>query len=241
MTDSTFTFEEGEPIVVGSAGEHDYVFEEGTPVTDSGVSTLVFESGTGLGGQFIVNGVSLDPFEGTQSIDQFWDYTDVFSDEDKANAQGLVDAGVPLGDGVLSVYVFLYHKTDTDEWYFCAWQYGDEQDQNLAPEAAANIDYNGLGNPPTAVQDDPGSGDSQPDTYTTNGAGDARTENAYELPNGDGVAYSLGSSFSASGSVEITGQHPDFTDLALPGRLVGRSPTDSTTVSGSSITYQVSV
>lgn len=50
MTESTLTFEQGEPIDVGSHGAHDYVYESGTPVSDNGDSTLVFESGNGLGG-----------------------------------------------------------------------------------------------------------------------------------------------------------------------------------------------
>lgn len=54
MTDSAFTFESGEPIDVGRAGEHDYVFESGKPVVDEGKSTLVFETGTGLGTTTIV-------------------------------------------------------------------------------------------------------------------------------------------------------------------------------------------
>lgn len=51
MPTSEFTFESGEPIRVGSHGTHDYVFESGVEVTDSGGSSLVFESGEGLGGQ----------------------------------------------------------------------------------------------------------------------------------------------------------------------------------------------
>lgn len=50
MTKSGYVFESGEAIDVGSPGDHDYVFSSGEPVTDSGVSTYVFESGTGLRG-----------------------------------------------------------------------------------------------------------------------------------------------------------------------------------------------
>lgn len=50
MTDSSFVFEEGDPIEVGSHGDHDFVYHEGNPVLDGGQSTLVFEAGTGIGG-----------------------------------------------------------------------------------------------------------------------------------------------------------------------------------------------
>jgi len=49
MADSTFVYEQGEAISVGSHGDHDFVFHEGDPVTDTGISDLVFEAGTGLG------------------------------------------------------------------------------------------------------------------------------------------------------------------------------------------------
>lgn len=49
MSDSDFIFEDGQPITVGSHGEHDFVYAAGDRVTDSGRSTLVFERGTGLG------------------------------------------------------------------------------------------------------------------------------------------------------------------------------------------------
>lgn len=50
MADSDFVFEEGKAIRVGSHGEHDFVFAGLEKVTDSGKSTVVFESGTGIGG-----------------------------------------------------------------------------------------------------------------------------------------------------------------------------------------------
>lgn len=49
MVDSTFVFESGDPIDVGSAGENDFVLAGGEQVTDGGVSKTVFEAGTGLG------------------------------------------------------------------------------------------------------------------------------------------------------------------------------------------------
>lgn len=54
MPDSDYVFEQGEPINVGSHGEHNFVFQSEEPVTDSGSSDFVFEAGNGLGGAGIV-------------------------------------------------------------------------------------------------------------------------------------------------------------------------------------------
>lgn len=50
MADSTYVFESGDPIQVGSHGETSYLYESGSPVRNDGESSVVFESGTGLGG-----------------------------------------------------------------------------------------------------------------------------------------------------------------------------------------------
>lgn len=55
MADSDFVFEEGTAIRVGSHGDHDYVFAAGQEVTDSGKSSVVFESGTGIGGADVID------------------------------------------------------------------------------------------------------------------------------------------------------------------------------------------
>lgn len=53
-----YLFERGEEIATGSHGDHDYVYASGEPVPDTGPSTLVFESGVGIGG-----GIIIDSFE----------------------------------------------------------------------------------------------------------------------------------------------------------------------------------
>jgi len=73
MADSTIVFEEGESIDVGSHGEHDFVYHEGEPVTDTGISSLVFEGGTGLGGGgalVMQYGDDTENFGGAGKIDQ---------------------------------------------------------------------------------------------------------------------------------------------------------------------------
>lgn len=82
MAESGFVFEEGEAVQVGAAGEHDLVFHEGTPVPDTGVSTLVFEQGTGLGGslQYEINGGGLqamEPIATAETHAEFYGYSNV--------------------------------------------------------------------------------------------------------------------------------------------------------------------
>jgi len=51
---SSYVFDRGEAIEIGTHGEHDFVFDENTPVNDEGQTTLVFEEGTSLGSGKIV-------------------------------------------------------------------------------------------------------------------------------------------------------------------------------------------
>ena len=49
---SDYIYESGRAINVGFHGDHDYVYASGDEVPDTGGSVLVYESGTGLGGEF---------------------------------------------------------------------------------------------------------------------------------------------------------------------------------------------
>lgn len=79
---SDFVFESGEAIDLGAHGDHDYVFASGEPVPDTGVSSLVFESGTGLGGGNSVTirddageeTAALPLIEDSQTIENWYDY-----------------------------------------------------------------------------------------------------------------------------------------------------------------------
>lgn len=65
-----FVYESGEPIVVGSHGQTDHVFASGTPVTNGGESSLVYESGVGLGGGNVIDDFergNLDPYDTSNS------------------------------------------------------------------------------------------------------------------------------------------------------------------------------
>lgn len=59
MPKSGFVFEAGEAIDVGEHGNSDYVYASGSPVTDEGISSLVYESGNGLRGVSVI----VDDFE----------------------------------------------------------------------------------------------------------------------------------------------------------------------------------
>jgi len=53
MAQSDFLFERGRKTTTEAHGEHSFVFASGAPVTDSGRSDFVFESGVGIGGKVI--------------------------------------------------------------------------------------------------------------------------------------------------------------------------------------------
>lgn len=75
MVKSTYVFDEGEPIDVGSPGSNDFVLESGEQVTDDGVSGVVFEAGTGLRGTTDVNS------------DHIWPYIFAIGGNGSANAE----------------------------------------------------------------------------------------------------------------------------------------------------------
>jgi len=62
MTDSTFVYDEGDPIEVGTHGEEDVLYHEGNPVPNTGNSALVYEQGTGIGGAIPVVWASDDTY-----------------------------------------------------------------------------------------------------------------------------------------------------------------------------------
>lgn len=139
--DSTLTFEEGEPITVGAHGEHDYVFEEGVEVTDSGVSTLVFESGTGLGEEEVIiddwergnispytigpstgdenfNASTNTVFEGTYALNSF--------DANNAGIVSLPGDGLnyyPVRGDLIEVYFYLNNDFEAAEFGVASQNY----------------------------------------------------------------------------------------------------------------------
>lgn len=102
MTDSNYVFEAGEPIDVGSHGQHDYVFHSGDPVLDRGQSPFVFESGTGLRG----------------GIELVYDNTAIQNEDVK-----FFDNGATFEAGTYSLTVegegYAHNDTDPNNAYFC--------------------------------------------------------------------------------------------------------------------------
>lgn len=69
MPESNFVYEEGEAIDTGRHGETDYVFHQGDPVPNEGVSSLVFESGTGLGAAWVeLTGLGVTSNDGNAAV-----------------------------------------------------------------------------------------------------------------------------------------------------------------------------
>jgi len=50
MPDSDYIYVEGDPVFVGTAGDHDFEFDEGTSIADSGSEGFCFVEGSSFGG-----------------------------------------------------------------------------------------------------------------------------------------------------------------------------------------------
>ena len=125
MVGSDLVYESGNPVTVGEHGEHEYVFVRGNPLADRGVSTLVFESGTGIGGDDLPDDL---PTEVIARIDIATDGTLAAEwvaeplavpDEDDSRTGVYAD-----GEGVFTSHVFdedghVYEQADGDvKWTF---------------------------------------------------------------------------------------------------------------------------
>lgn len=108
MANSDFIYESGDPVVVGAHGEHDYVYASGEPVSDTGQSSVVFESGTGLGGKYeIVRPDGSTHIYAHDSRDltgsSWYDYTNSRCEGVPANEGWLIDQVTTL---------FIYEESD---------------------------------------------------------------------------------------------------------------------------------
>lgn len=126
MPDSTFVYESGVAVSVGSPGVHDYEFVEGTSLLDSGGSSLVFVSGTGLGGATVIDDFErgdLSPYSihgGNWSVSttKAYDGTQAVYAYNSNNTSIYSLAGLPYypvqGD-IVEFYVNLNHYDDAGE------------------------------------------------------------------------------------------------------------------------------
>lgn len=134
-----FVYEEGEAIDVGIHGDHSYVYAGGDPVPDTGGSSLVFESGTGLGGgldEWITSGQGAtnrsqckDNFTRTEPTVQWSTYVPSYDSSQEAPTSNLV-----VDD------TYLYGQTGESTVYCMrrdngnlVWDFDAPDDENTEP------------------------------------------------------------------------------------------------------------
>jgi len=207
---SDYVFESGEPIDVGSHGETSYLFHSGEPVPNSGESTLVYESGVGLGGggaTFVIRDNSGEVSGGVpiisrdKTVEEFYGYE---SGSPSASAGG--EAGTTYGkDGYLSFMVF--QNTGTGDLSLVVVY--DEHDGDYPGGLPFDVDYSGFGNSTSiAVRDDDTDSYSlsPPSGYTSHTWGGNNTDGVvWKTPFGETITASLGGGLDASYKVRGIG------------------------------------
>lgn len=111
-----YIYESGEEVTVGSHGAHEYVYASGEPVTDSGVSDLVYESGTGLGGGLLyaVNGGDLKPLQTQKTAQPHYKfYNEELTDNNFDSDQGTSSADHGYVRSEAGMRVVAHENTDT--------------------------------------------------------------------------------------------------------------------------------
>lgn len=178
----TFIYEEGEPISVGSPGDHDFVLAGGEQVTDTGESQVVFEAGTGLGGQGVIaNGTQVGYYETNETMSSFLD----FSETVNWGYQGALDAGIVdnVGSGN-EHYCFIHHDTANDIWG--VGYITNQQTSVLVRFVNSGTFFNSPNDPDLFKEDEASSA-----IFGIDGNGDATAELITSGNEGDAVAYSI--------------------------------------------------
>lgn len=186
----TFVFEEGEPISVGSPGDHDFVLAGGEQVTDTGESQVVFEAGTGLGAQGVIaNGTQVGYYETNETMSSFLG----LNESTNWGYQGALDAGVVDNVGAGNEhYCFIHHDTANDIW---GVGYITNQDTSvIITFVNSGTFFNNPTDPDLFKEDESGSAN-----FGVDGNGDATAELITGGDEGDAVAYSI-----PTGSNEMT-------------------------------------
>jgi len=191
MAKSDYIFESGEAIDVGSHGETDYVFASGEPVANSGDSSFVFESGTGLGGLSGITVVFRDSNgETTGSIGTYsapYDPSTWYYDQ---NGKGTLQE---IGSDTWIIYE---DTSVSPSQYSILCQYStgnsEEADHSGIPDGGSFV-----------MKDDLGT------DYYSISPPTARTEPQYGDSNGDGFAIGSWSSISTTYLWDITA-FPDY-------------------------------
>lgn len=232
---SDFVYESGEAITTGFHGETDFVYASGDPVPNNGVSDLVFESGTGLGGgSFVVDGVECGIFETNETHSEFYgfDYGDPTT-----HATGLEDFGMDDQPNTYTTYVFVHREASTGSIAIGFWHHSEE-----SGSGSMQVDLDGsaghLDSTPVVTDDEPTEHDA--DNYETDADGDIYFTHQHGREAGDGVMYEItdpGFEMTA-----IMSSHPTESDPQTE-QWRGRGPDNNNSVSGgagTSINIQIS-
>lgn len=211
----TFVYELGEAIDVGSHGEHDYVYANGKEVFDSGLSTHVFESGTGIGGDSTTWVVTQDDvFESGKSHVDFYDFT---SGPDP-QAQGLDSVPIDTKEPDAYLYFCVHYYSTSDTYCMINWGV------NGGGRSEYKIVFNDFGNqafnPGAPLIQDNLHGDAG-SYYDTNSVGDPVQWQSYSDSKGDGAGYEF-SDLNFTISLDIT-ENPNADDT-IPPRYTTRTP-----------------
>lgn len=185
MGESSYVFESGEPVITGVHGDHSYTYVSGNPLTDKGVSSYVFESGTGIGGESAKVTISDSTGQDTGDV------TIISRNETVENYYGYNASGnTAAAEGNINDYLdvrytvfYIFENADTGEYSF-GWVH-DEHRPN-AQDCGGNITYDMSGVPSVSSyvvrDDDPGN-----DTYSLSPPS-GNIEHLWGGVNTDGVA-----------------------------------------------------
>lgn len=182
---SDYVYHSGDAVSIGTHGAHNYLYASGDPVTDSGASSYVYESGTGIGGEQAQ--VTISDSLGTsvgdvtiisrnESIESYYDFT---SSGSTAAAKGNINEFLSVDHTVF----YIFENADTGAYSF-GWVHDEWRPD--AQDCGGNISFDMTGLPANSsyvVRDDnPGN-----DTYSLTAPSGSITH-LWSGQNTDGVA-----------------------------------------------------
>lgn len=230
-----YIFDEGEAVEIGEQGEHDALYADGDPVPDTGRSTLVFEEGTGLGGEAATvtisdsNGKSTGDvviIERDQTIEDYYGFDD---SGDSASAEGPINNFLELRKTTF----YVYKNQSTGEYSF---GYVHDVFRPDERDTGGRVDFDVSGLPQNTshvVQDDPPSGN---DSYSFNPP-NGTIDQQWGDRNTDGIALGKFTTSDLDGTTvtfdvtlhkERVGFKPDTVKFAGDGGTTVERPYDGT-------------
>lgn len=213
---SGFVFEEGEAIDVGSHGDHDFVFHEGEPVPDTGISTLVFEEGTGIGGvegiQVTISDTQGETTGTVQVVEKAKDVVEYYHGSSTTGSNAGSEFRNDFSEDGTTVFL-VYRNANTGE-YTIVCHYASDLDEHASHDGIPS------GGSFVIRDDDSDSYSISPPT--------ASTAHSYGVPNNDGFGIGRFSTLSTTYKWELTGgsvedfANPDCRVADLDGNEVRR-------------------